>query len=239
MLLARPAQRSVNTITLVGLWVFGLLGAVLALIGTLFQILGVTPQGNSPLILRWLLFGSLGLGAWSCLMIWGYWGRHVFILYLGIGLAALIGVAGVGAGLILKGPLALALASGGVLAAIALILTHVAALPEFRGERRRQSFEVSATSGKGLYQAGREWHAAGLHFLAAQCWARAIGKEPGNAAYMHTLALVLARLGHRERALGQLERALGIDPKNSEIRRSYEMILQASDSRQATRADPI
>ena len=224
LILVRPPQRSLATTTLIGMWVFGMLGATLALIGTLSQLLGVTQRANSAAVLRWLLFGSAGGAIFSAIMAWGCWSRRPFALYLGIALSALLGVAGVAAGLLLKGAPALALVAVGLLAAIGLILTHIATAHEFRGEWRRQAFAPRATSGKGLYLEGHEYYQAGLHFLAAQRWARALGKEPSNAAYMHALALALAQLGHQDRALGQIERALRADPGNPEIRESYEII---------------
>jgi hypothetical protein len=228
MQLVRPAQRSAATMTLVGLFAFGLLGAVLALIGTLSQVLGVTPRANSPQVLRWLLIGCTGIGLLSAVMAWGYWSRVVVVFYVGAALVALVGVVGVAAAFLVRGILGLLVASGGVLLAIALLATHVAALAEFRGEWRRQTFPASASSGQGLYQEGRALYAAGLRFLAAQRWARAIGKEPGNAGYLYALGLVLAQLGHHQRALGQLERARRADPNNAHIRQSLEMIRQSA-----------
>jgi tetratricopeptide (TPR) repeat protein len=230
MTLVQPAGRSVAARTLIGLWTFGTLGMVLALIGTLFQLLGVTPQTNSSTVLRWLLIGSVATGSFSALMAWACWGRRPFALYVGITLAALLGLAGVAVGLLFRGTIGLGLATAGILAAIILIMTHISALPEFRGELRRQVFASSATSGKGLYREGRAHYAAGLRFLAAQRWARAIGKEPSNVAYMHALGLVLAQLGHHDRALSQLDRARQLDPNDSEIRKSYETVYRVVNS---------
>jgi hypothetical protein len=230
MALVRPARRSPATMTLVGLWWFGLLGAVLAIVGTGAQILGLTEQTNNPTVLRWLVAGSLLAGLVSTLMAWGLYARQIAALYVGMLIAVLAGTAGVVAAFLIKGLLGLLLASGGLLTAIVLLMTHVVVLPEFRGELRRQTFETSATSALGLYQEGRAAYQSGLRFLAAQRWARAIGKEPGNVAYVHALGLVLAQLGHRERALGQLERALRLAPSHPEIRRSYELMRHESQA---------
>jgi hypothetical protein len=231
MVLVRPERRSPATMTLVGLWWFGVLGAVLALVGTGAQILGLTEQTNSPVTLRWLVASSLMIGLVSTVMAWSLYARQIAALYVGILIALLVGAAGVVAAFLIRGLLGLLLATSGLLAAVVLLMTHAVALPEFRGELRRQAFETSATSALGLYQEGRAAYQSGLRFLAAQRWARAIGKEPGNAVYVHALGLVLAQLGHHQRALGQLERALRLAPDHPEIRRSYELLRQQTQAR--------
>jgi tetratricopeptide (TPR) repeat protein len=222
--LVRPTNRSVTAFSLAGAWVFGLAGSILALIGTLAQVLGVTARTNSPRVLSGLLIGTVALAIFSGVMIWGCVERRPFALYIGIALATLLGAAGVVAGLVLGGTLSLILVIVSVLVASALILMHVSVAREFHGERRRQVFEVVATSAMGLYKEGREYYDAGLHFLAAQRWARAVGKDPTNASYLHSLGLVLAQLGHYERALGQIESAMRSAPDNAEIRKSHAMV---------------
>jgi len=224
MTLVRPKDRSVTAFSLAGAWVFGLAGSILALIGALAQVLGVTTRTNSPQVLRGLLIGTVALAIFSGVMAWGCVERRPFALYIGIALATLLGAAGVVAGLVLGRTLSLILVIVSVLAASTLILMHISVAREFHGEWRRQVFEVGATSGKGLYKEGREYYDAGLHFLAAQRWARAIGKEPANASYLHSLGLVLAQLGHYDRALGQIESAMRSAPDNAEIRKSYGMV---------------
>lgn len=220
----RPQQHSTTAKALAGAWLIGGLGALLALIGTLAQVLGVTKQTNSDQVLRILLAGSTIAGLFCAGMTWACLGRRVAALYIGLGLAALLGVAGFAGGLLLRGPLGLGLATGCVFGACALALMHLSAMREFRGELRRQSFPISGSSARGLARQGREYLVAGLPFAAAQCWARALGKEPGNAEYLHALGLALARLGEHERAAAQIERALALEPANAEFQRSLTIV---------------
>lgn len=229
MRLYRPPQRSTTTRALVGAWLIGLFGTVLALIGALFQVFGVIERSNSPQILRALLIGCTILGLFCALMVWGCFNRRAFALLIGIALAIGLGVAGIIGGLRLKGPPGLAVATLAMLVAGALSLMHLAVVREFRGEWRPERFAITASSGKGLFREGRANADAGLHFLAAQCWARAIGKEPGNAEYMHALGLSLARLGQYQRALDQLERAARLDPTNPHLRQSCALVRQQLD----------
>lgn len=227
----RPAERSQTVFTLAGAWAIGACGGALALLGSALRLTGALPgANNSPRLWLPLTLGTLALAVFATLMAWGCWTRRPFALYCGIALAALLGITGIGAGLIVRGLLALILVIVGVLAASALILMHLAAAREFLGERRRQGFATRATSAIGLYQEGRACYEAGLWFMAAQRWARAIGKDPGNPTYMHALGLVLARLGHYDRALGQIERALQAAPGNARIRESYEWVRREADT---------
>jgi hypothetical protein len=57
MWLYRPPQRSTTTKALIGAWLIGFFGALLALIGVLFQMLGVIEQSSPPYVLRALLIG--------------------------------------------------------------------------------------------------------------------------------------------------------------------------------------
>lgn len=220
----RPPQRSNTAKALAGAWLLGGMGALLALIGTLAQVLGVTKQTNSDLVLRTLLIGSTLAGLFCAAMTWACLERRPGALYVGIALAALLGAAGFVGGLLLRGPLGLGLATGCVFGALALVVMHLSVMREFRGELRRQSHPVGGGSARGMARQGREYLIAGLPFAAAQCWARALGKEPGNAEYLHALGLALARLGEHDRAAAQIERALAIDPGNAEFGRSLALV---------------
>lgn len=222
--LHRPPRHSATARALAGAWAIGFLGALLMLVGTLFQVFGVVERTNTPQLLRVLLVGTTGAALFCALMAWACAARQPLALYTGGALSAGLGLASIAGGLWLRGPLGLALATLGGLASGALLFMHIAVAPEFRGELRRQSFAISASSARGLAREGRVFLMAGLPFLAAQCWARALGKEPGNAEYMHALGLALARLGYTERALGQIERAMRAEPGNPEFRRSYEAL---------------
>lgn len=220
----RPPQRSNTAKALAGAWLLGGMGALLALIGTLAQVLGITEQTNSDLVLRTLLIGSTLAGLLCAAMTWACLQRRPGALYVGIGLAALLGAVGFAGGLLLRGPLGLGLATGCVLGALALTLMHLGVMREFRGDLRRQSYPISGASARGLARQGREYLIAGLPFAAAQCWARALGKEPGNAEFLHALGLALARLGEHKRAAAQIERALTIEPGNAEFQRSLAIV---------------
>lgn len=227
----RPPQRSNTAKALAGAWLIGCMGALLALVGALAQALGMVKQTNSDLVLRTLLIGSTLAGLFCAAMAWACLERRAGALYVGMALAALLGAGGFVGGLLLRGPLGLGLATGCVLGALALVVMQLGALREFRGELRRQSFPVGATSARGLARQGREYLIAGLPFAAAQCWARALGKEPGNAEYMHALGLALARLGEHGRAAAQIERALAIDPGNAEFGRSLALVQEQRQTR--------
>lgn len=226
LVLYRPPQRSNTAKALAGAWLIGGMGALLALIGTLAQVLGLTKQTNSDLILRALLVGSTLAGLFCAAMTWACLERRPGALYVGMGLAAALGAGGFAAGLLLRGPLGLGLATGCVFGALALVLMHLSVMREFRGELRRLSYASGGASARGLARQGREHLIAGLPFAAAQCWARALGKEPGNAEYLHALGLALARLGEHRRAAAQIERALAIDPGNAEYQRSLAIVRE-------------
>jgi tetratricopeptide (TPR) repeat protein len=130
--------------------------------------------------------------------------------------------------LIFRNTPALIIAALCVGGAAALGLSYFAALGEFLGEERRVSYTPHGSSGRELYHEGRGHYAEGRIFLAAQCWARAIGREPGNAAYLHALGLALARLGQRERALAELARAQAAAPDDREIQASYTMVQKGT-----------
>lgn len=224
-LLARVFRpRSAITRALIGAWAIGALGAVLIITGVVFQLTGITTMVNPLPLLRAALAGAAGLLVLCALMAWGCATRRLWAVYAGLALAATLALMAMGGGAWLGGPLGLALATGGLLGGIALLFMHVSVLGEFRGELRQQLFAPTATSARGLAREGRAFLLAGLPFLAAQCWARAIGAEPGNAEYMHALGLALARLGQHERALAQLARALSIEPDNNEFQRSYAVV---------------
>lgn len=220
----RPPTRSVTAFTLTGAWTIVAMGALMALFGAIMEVIGVTPAANSPEVLRWLIISSVTLALFGMFMTWACVKRRPFALYVGIALTLLLGIAGVGGGLLIAGPLSLSLVIISVLFASALILMHISVVREFIGEQRRLDFAPQATSAIGLYNEGREHYAAGRRFLAAQRWARAIGKDPSNAVYLHALGLVLAQLGHHKRALGQLERAMQAAPDDLWIREGYEVI---------------
>jgi hypothetical protein len=224
--IVRPAQRSRTTVALIGAWGIGVAGAALALFGVGMQLAGITPRTNTRQVLLWIAGVSLVLGSFTTLMAWGCWGRRVFALYSGIALSLLFGLAGIGAGLYFSDQLGLIVVIISLLSTSALLLMHLAVAREFIGERRRAVFPTSTTSAIGFYREGREYYESGLLFLAAQRWARALGKDPANATYLHALGLVLAQLGHYNRAIGQIERAMRSEPDNTQIRESYELVRQ-------------
>jgi tetratricopeptide (TPR) repeat protein len=230
MVIVRPEQRSRTTVALIGAWGIGMAGAALALIGVGMQLAGITPQTNSRQMLLWIAGSSTALGSFATLMAWGCWGRRVFALYSGIALSLLFGLAGIGAGLYFSDQLGLIVVIVSLLSTCALLLMHLAVAREFTGERRRATFPSSTTSAIGFYQEGRAYYQSGLLFLAAQRWARALGKDPANATYLHSLGLVLAKLGYYDRALSQIERALQSEPDNQQIRESYELVRRQATS---------
>jgi hypothetical protein len=235
--IVRPAQRSRTTVALIGAWGIGMAGAALALIGVGMQLAGITPQTNTRHVLLWIAGVSLVLGSFTSLMAWGCWGRRVFALYTGIALSLLFGLAGVGAGIYFSGQLGLILAIVCILSVSALLLMHLAVAREFIGERRRAVFPTNTTSAIGFHREGRAYYESGLLFLAAQRWARALGKDPANTIYLQALGLVLAKLGHYDRALSQIERALQSEPDNQQIRESYELVRRQATSHRASIVD--
>ena len=79
----RPPQRSNTAKALAGAWLLGGMGALLALIGTLAQVLGITEQTNSDLVLRTLLIGSTLAGLLCAAMTWACLQRRPGALYVG------------------------------------------------------------------------------------------------------------------------------------------------------------
>lgn len=198
------------------------------------QMIGITPQTNTRQVLLWIAGVSAALGSFATLMAWGCWGRRAFALYSGIALSLLFGLAGVGAGLYFSGQLGLSLVIVSLLSMSALLLMHLAVAREFIGERRRATFPTSTTSAIGFYREGRAYYKSGLLFLAAQRWTRALGKDPSNTTYLQALGLVLAKLGHYDRALSQLERAIRLEPDNKQVKESYEMVRRQAASRRSS-----
>lgn len=250
--LVRPEARSTAVMSLAGLWGIIAAGAALLAIGATLEAIGMVPRETSTeqsQILRslarlagiqsfdqpvttaptptWFLPVMLGLVVGGGTMAGVTWARRPFALYAGIGVALLLAAAGIAVGLRLRGMPALAPVISGLLLASFLILSYLSATPQFLGERRPIGRTPHSSSALGLYREGEAAYQAGLFFLAAQHWARALGKNPGDPALMHALGLALARLGQRERALAQLERAIQVAPHDARIRETYRLI-QAS-----------
>jgi hypothetical protein len=221
----RPPERSQALFTLTGAWAIGAVVAALVVVVGVMQLTGMMPAAEEDRrAMLWLAPASLALGVFGVVMAWACWGRRPFAFYTGIALVALFGLAGIGGALVLGGMLALSVVIISILAASGLILLHLSAAREFRGERRRRVFETRGKNGREFYLEGREHYEAGRRFLAAQRWARAIGREPAKVEYIHALALVLAQLGYHERALDQIERALRIAPGDPQVQESYRLI---------------
>lgn len=225
VLVVKPPQRSVNAFTLAMAWSFAVGVALLAIVACAMQLLGTMEPVNDPALLRAVLAAATAGGLFALVLAWGCWTRRPFSLYVGIALAALAGLAGAVAGLRLLDDLpALSAALLSLLLAGGLILMHVSTIGEFRGQRRRLDTGVSAQNARQLYAQGREHYAVGLTFLAAQCWVRAVGRDPANVGYHHALGLALAKLGHPDRAAVELERALALAPENSQLRQDYDFV---------------
>lgn len=162
-----------------------------------------------------LLAGSLA---------WGTFKRQRWSLLVGVLLSLLPVLLGLGAALFFQGAPGLVAFSLGVVFSIALVFLHVVALTQGRTERQVIGMDTAARSAIGLFQAGRAAQQAGMTYLAARYWARAISKDPTNPAYLHALALALAQLGAPTRGLSLVERALMRAPNDPELQATAELL---------------
>jgi len=111
---------------------------------------------------------------------------------------------------------------------LAAILTAASAAPAFadaRGEARSQvEFGINVAQ-RGL------WHEAIYR------WEKAVELDPTYAAAFNNLAIAYEHEGQLDKARKAYEKALQLDPNNSNIRQNYELFKEINDrSRQANKS---
>jgi tetratricopeptide (TPR) repeat protein len=250
--LYRPPSRSSAVVTLASLWGIGAAAALLMAIGSVLQERGLlsaqpgaddggpvlrgvaravellgAPALDAPVVTpetpAWLAPALAVAALLAGALAWLCWARRPAGLYGGLAASLGLALAGVGAGVVWGWAGVLVMAAC-LAAGAALGLGHLGAARELLGERRRIVATSSATSAAGLFREGRAQYEAGLTFLAARSWARALGKDPANPVYLHALGLALARLGEYERARGTLERAAALAPGDERIGAALEQV---------------
>jgi len=105
-------------------------------------------------------------------------------------------------------------------AALALLALVLSASPSFADARRDAKEQVDF--GIGVAQRG-------LWREAIYRWEKATELDPGYAAAFNDLAIGYEHEGQLAKARKAYEKALAIDPNNTEIRQNYELFKEIND----------
>lgn len=251
----RAARRSTATFTLAILSGVGGFALLLVSLGIGLRMLGFFPvtdtTGDSPLFqaLRmviqlpaytgprwqlpdWSFPAMIVLGILAMALAGAFWSRKPFAFYAGIALtfsgAAVLAATEI---MLVGGNIGMILVMITVACVGGTVLVLLAAAPDLLGEVRPLNLAIQGANPHELFDEGRAHYQVGGTFLAARCWAAALAKAPRTPTVLHALGLALARLGHTDRALQQLEVALHESPQDAELRRSYELLRQESGGR--------
>ena len=111
---------------------------------------------------------------------------------------------------------------------LAAILTAASAAPAFADARSEARSQVEF----GINVAQR-----GLWHEAIYRWEKAVELDPTYAAAFNNLAIAYEHEGQLDKARKAYEKALQLDPNNSNIRQNYELFKEINDrSRQANKS---
>jgi type IV pilus assembly protein PilF len=103
------------------------------------------------------------------------------------------------------------------LAAVGLLVSAVPARADARGDAKAQvAFGIDVAQ-RGLW---RE---------AIYRWEKAVELDPGYAAAFNDLAVAYEHEGELQKARKAYDKALELDPNNTEIRQNYELFKEIND----------
>jgi type IV pilus assembly protein PilF len=103
------------------------------------------------------------------------------------------------------------------LAAVGLLMSAVPARADARGDAKAQvAFGIDVAQ-RGLW---RE---------AIYRWEKAVELDPGYAAAFNDLAVAYEHEGELQKARKAYDKALELDPNNTEIRQNYELFKEIND----------
>jgi type IV pilus assembly protein PilF len=115
------------------------------------------------------------------------------------------------------------------LALVAALLGSVAATPAYADARSDAKSQVEF----GINVAQR-----GLWREAIYRWEKAVELDPTYAAAYNDLAIAYEHEGQLEKARKAYEKALEIDPNNSQIRQNYELFKEINDRTSGEKEKP-
>ncbi|HMP40004.1 MAG TPA: hypothetical protein PKA05_06450, partial [Roseiflexaceae bacterium] len=185
------------------------------------------PQASTPPPLPlWLVPILIVLAGGAGIMAYGTFVRATWVFYAACSVAVLLIVAAVAVSLLIGGPIVLMVSFAPLIMAILIGLGYIVVADDLFGEDQLVVYAPRGIHGRDLFIEGQAHAAAGRFFVAAQCWARAVAREPGNAEYLHALGLTLARLGQHAAALAALQRAHAAAPGRSDIITSIETVTK-------------